>query len=119
MQWLWEPHLVLHDAPQEPAQVVAPSQSNMQPSVGAVQAPVPLRLHCPPDVQEHIVPVQVAGTPAAPPPEEPQADTSQAAKVAAHKKDCFIGFSRLGERVKNLKGHRPVDQPSAALERVS
>ncbi len=32
-QWLWEPHFVLHEDPQSPAHVVAPSQTNMQPSV--------------------------------------------------------------------------------------
>ncbi len=55
-----------------------------------MQAPVPLKLHCPPDVQEHIVPVQLAGTPAVPPPEDPHADASDTPKTAARKKDRFM-----------------------------
>jgi hypothetical protein len=86
------PHCVLHDAPHVPVQVAPPSQLNAQPFVCAVQAPVPLRLHCPAVVHEHVVPEQFAGAPAPPESEEPHAARSNTAE-ATQAKILFIRLS--------------------------
>lgn len=88
---LCAPHCVSHDEPHAPEHVVAPSQSNTQPVVWAVHAPVPLRLHWPPSVHEHVVPVQLAGaTACVPDPDDPHATASAKRSVAKAAVDFVI-----------------------------
>jgi hypothetical protein len=71
-------HSVLHEPPHAPVQLAIAPHANAQPLICAVQAPVPLRLHAPAVEHEHIVPVQLAGTPAAAlGPDEPHAIAKQ------------------------------------------
>lgn len=72
-QLLCAPHSVLHEPPHVPLHVVADAQSKLHPVVCAPHAPEPLRLHEPPPLHEHFVPVHAAGAPTDPvlvPPDE-------------------------------------------------
>jgi hypothetical protein len=76
-----EAHVVSQDDPHEPVHDVPAVHENEHPLVVDAQAPVPLRLHAPPFVQEQFVPVHDAETAGPPELEDPHAAASTQSKT--------------------------------------
>ena len=125
-QAVFAAHCVLHPEPHAPVHVAVPPQAKVQPLVWAVQTPVPLRLHAPLAVHEHVVPVQLAGTPESVlDPDEPQATVKQRMRPANNILDSSIKGPpnckwRKGESrsFPTLDGRRPSIQNYIAWDRT-